>query len=95
MIKIDQIETMILDIPTMRGHVLSMAMMRSQAAVVVRIRFSDGSEGIVEGTTQVGLLTLAGSRTCCAYKPARRRVAIKPLVRPQLETTLTINRSDR
>ncbi|WP_073196252.1 muconate/chloromuconate family cycloisomerase [Roseovarius marisflavi] len=55
MTKIDQIETMILDIPTIRGHVLSMATMRSQAAVLVRIKFSDGSEGIGEGTTIGGL----------------------------------------
>lgn len=53
--KIDQIETMILDIPTIRGHVLSMATMRTQSAVLVRIRFSDGSEGIGEGTTIGGL----------------------------------------
>lgn len=53
--KIDQIETMILDIPTIRGHVLSMATMRTQTAVLVRVRFSDGSEGIGEGTTIGGL----------------------------------------
>lgn len=53
--KIDQIETMILDIPTIRGHVLSMATMRTQVAVLVRIKFSDGSEGIGEGTTIGGL----------------------------------------
>jgi muconate cycloisomerase len=53
--KIDQIETMILDLPTIRGHVLSMATMRSQSAVLVRIKFSDGSEGIGEGTTIGGL----------------------------------------
>ena len=53
--KIDQIETMILDIPTIRGHVLSMATMRTQTAVLVKIRFSDGSEGIGEGTTIGGL----------------------------------------
>jgi muconate cycloisomerase len=53
--KIDQIETMILDIPTIRGHVLSMATMRTQTAVLVKVRFSDGSEGIGEGTTIGGL----------------------------------------
>lgn len=53
--KIDQIETTILDIPTIRGHVLSMATMRTQIAVLVKIRFSDGSEGIGEGTTIGGL----------------------------------------
>lgn len=55
MTKIDQIETMILDIPTIRGHVLSMATMRMQSAVLVRVKFSDGSEGIGEGTTIGGL----------------------------------------
>lgn len=53
--KIDRIETTILDIPTIRGHVLSMATMRIQTAVLVRIRFSDGSEGLGEGTTIGGL----------------------------------------
>lgn len=53
--KIDQIQTMILDIPTIRGHVLSMATMRTQTAVLVKIKFSDGSEGIGEGTTIGGL----------------------------------------
>ncbi|WP_246020526.1 muconate/chloromuconate family cycloisomerase [Aliigemmobacter aestuarii] len=53
--KIDQIETLILDIPTIRGHVLSMATMRTQTAVLVRIKFADGSEGVGEGTTIGGL----------------------------------------
>jgi len=53
--KIDQIQTLILDIPTIRGHVLSMATMREQTAVIVRVRFADGSEGIGEGTTIGGL----------------------------------------
>ena len=53
--KIDRIDSLLLDIPTIRGHVLSMATMRTQTAVLVRIRFSDGSEGIGEGTTIGGL----------------------------------------
>lgn len=53
--KIDQIETVILEIPTIRGHVLSMATMQTQSVVVVRLRCSDGSEGIGEGTTIGGL----------------------------------------
>ena len=57
-IKIDQIETMILDIPTIRGHVLSMATLQSQSAVLTHIKFSDGSIGIGEGTT-IGGLTYA------------------------------------
>ncbi len=55
MTKIDQVETLILDIPTIRGHVLSMATMRTQTAVLIRVKFSDGSEGIGEGTTIGGL----------------------------------------
>lgn len=46
---------MILDIPTIRGHVLSMATMSAQSAVLVTIKFSDGSFGIGEGTTIGGL----------------------------------------
>lgn len=53
--RIEQIETTIVDIPTIRGHVLSMATMRTQTAVLVSIRFSDGSVGIGEGTTIGGL----------------------------------------
>lgn len=53
--KIDFIETTILDVPTIRGHVLSMATMRTQTAVLVRVRFSDGSDGFGEGTTIGGL----------------------------------------
>ncbi|WP_298860092.1 muconate/chloromuconate family cycloisomerase [uncultured Sulfitobacter sp.] len=77
MTKIDQIETMILDIPTIRGHVLSMATMRSQAAVVVHIKFSDGSEGIGEGTTIGGL-------TYGPESPESIRSAIDTYIAPEL-----------
>jgi muconate cycloisomerase len=53
--KIDKIETVIIDVPTIRGHVLSMATMKSQSAVLVRVYFSDGSQGLGEGTTIGGL----------------------------------------
>lgn len=55
MTKIERIETTLVDIPTIRGHVLSMTTMRSQAIVLVRIRFSDGSIGLGEGTTIGGM----------------------------------------
>ena len=55
MTRIERIETTLVDIPTIRGHVLSMTTMRSQAIVLVRIRFSDGSEGLGEGTTIGGM----------------------------------------
>lgn len=55
MAKIDKIETYILVIPTIRSHVLSMATMHVQTAVLVVITCSDGSRGIGEGTTIGGL----------------------------------------
>ncbi|MGE0283610.1 MAG: muconate cycloisomerase, partial [Rhizobiaceae bacterium] len=51
MCKIERIETAILDIPTIRGHVLSMTTMTTQSIVLVTIRFSDGSVGLGEGTS--------------------------------------------
>lgn len=75
--KIDQIETIILDIPTIRGHVLSMATMRTQTAVLVKIRFSDGSEGIGEGTTIGGL-------SYGAESPESIRSAIETYMAPAL-----------
>lgn len=54
-ITIDTIEALILDVPTIRPHVLSVATMHSQAMVIVRLVCSDGVEGIGEGTTIGGL----------------------------------------
>lgn len=54
-IKIEQIDTWIVDIPTIRPHVLSMTSIHSQVMMLVRLRFSDGSEGLGEGTTIGGL----------------------------------------
>ncbi len=50
-----KIETFIIDVPTIRGHVLSMATMMTQSVVLVRLRFSDGSEGWGEGASIGGL----------------------------------------
>lgn len=52
---IARIETFIVDLPTIRRHVLSMATMHTQAAVVVRITDDDGATGWGEGTTIGGL----------------------------------------
>lgn len=54
-IKIERIDTWIVDIPTIRPHVLSMTSISSQVMMLVRMRFSDGSEGMGEGTTIGGL----------------------------------------
>jgi muconate cycloisomerase len=54
-IRIERVETFIVDLPTIRPHVLSMATIHRQSLTVVRIHCSDGSVGIGEGTTIGGL----------------------------------------
>lgn len=53
--KITYIETMIVDIPTIRPHKLSMTSMAVQSMVIVRIKDDQGVEGVGEGTTIGGL----------------------------------------
>jgi len=55
MATIAEVDTYIVDIPTIRPHVLAMATMHHQSIVLVRLRDSDGVEGIGEGTTIGGL----------------------------------------
>lgn len=52
---IDKVETMLVDLPTIRPHQLSMATMHGQTLMLVRVRCSDGTVGIGEGTTIGGL----------------------------------------
>jgi len=54
-IRISAIETIILDLPTIRPHRLSMVTMNRQSMTIVRVRCSDGVEGLGEGTTIGGL----------------------------------------
>lgn len=54
-IKIDRIDAIIIDVPTVRGHVLSMTTMMTQSVVLVHIRFSGGSESLGEGASIGGL----------------------------------------
>ena len=55
MVRIEQIEVVIADIPTVRPHVLAMTTMHSQAVVLVFLRRSDGIFGVGEATTIGGL----------------------------------------
>jgi muconate cycloisomerase len=55
MTRLSGIDTFIVDLPTIRPHVLAMATMRQQSIVLVRIRSADGIEGVGEGTTIGGL----------------------------------------
>ncbi|KAA6475612.1 muconate cycloisomerase [Agrobacterium sp. ICMP 7243] len=54
-IRIVSIEAIILDLPTIRPHTLSMVTMNRQSMTVVRVLCSDGIEGLGEGTTIGGL----------------------------------------
>lgn len=48
-------DTFIVDVPTIRPHVLAMATMHGQSMVIVRLTDADGVEGLGEGTTIGGL----------------------------------------
>jgi len=52
---IESVDTFLVDLPTIRPHVLSMATMMRQTAVFVRIHCSDGIIGTGEATTIGGL----------------------------------------
>lgn len=52
---IESLTTIIVDLPTIRPHKLAMHTMQKQTLVIVRLRCSDGIEGIGEATTIGGL----------------------------------------
>lgn len=52
---IQQVETVLVDLPTIRAHQLAMTTMNVQTLVIVRLRCSDGIEGLGEATTIGGL----------------------------------------
>src|SRR3546814_8358703 len=52
---IERVETVLLDLPTIRPHRLSVATMNGQTLMLVRIHCSDGVVGVGEGTTIGGL----------------------------------------
>ena len=52
---IERIETLLIDLPTIRPHKLSVATMDGQTLMLVRIHCADGVVGVGEGTTIGGL----------------------------------------
>lgn len=52
---VTRVEAMILDLPTIRPHKLSVATMNGQVLMLVRVHCSDGIVGVGEGTTIGGL----------------------------------------
>lgn len=55
MTRIDDLQTALVDVPTIRPHHLAMVTMQTQTLVLVRVRTSDGIVGWGEGTTIGGL----------------------------------------
>lgn len=53
--QITAVEAILVDLPTIRAHKLSMTTMQQQTMVIIRLRSSDGIEGIGEATTIGGL----------------------------------------
>ena len=66
---IESVDTLIIDLPTIRPHVLAMATMHHQSIVLVRIRDTDGVEGVGEGTT-------IGGFSYCEESPESTKLAI-------------------
>ena len=54
-VTVERVETMLVDLPTIRPHQLSMATMNGQTLMIVRLYCSDGTVGVGEGTTIGGL----------------------------------------
>src|SRR5690606_9515592 len=54
-IRIETVEAILVDLPTIRAHQLAMAVMQRQTLVIVRLCCSDGVEGLGEATTIGGL----------------------------------------
>ncbi|OLP44904.1 muconate/chloromuconate family cycloisomerase [Rhizobium oryziradicis] len=52
---VERVETMLVDLPTIRPHKLSVATMNGQTLMLVKVHCSDGVVGIGEGTTIGGL----------------------------------------
>ncbi|MDE1008863.1 MAG: muconate cycloisomerase CatB1 [Paraburkholderia fungorum] len=54
-VTIEQIETCLVDLPTIRPHKLSVATMYGQTLMLVKVYCTDGAVGIGEGTTIAGM----------------------------------------
>jgi len=74
---IEKVETMLVDLPTIRPHKLSMAVMSGQTLMLVRIHCADGTVGVGEGTT-IGGLAYGGE------SPEGMKLAIDTYFTPQL-----------
>lgn len=76
---LSRVDTLIVDVPTIRPHVLAMATMHGQSMVIVRVTDTDGIEGLGEGTTIGGL-------SYGEESPESIKSAIDTYIAPVLET---------
>jgi muconate cycloisomerase len=76
-VKLASIETLIVDLPTIRPHALAMVTMSAQSIVIVRIKDSEGRSGIGEGTTIGGL-------SYCDESPESIKLTIDTYIEPLL-----------
>ncbi len=83
MIEIVQIETFLLDLPTIRRHVLSMTAMNRQTVMIVAINCSDGISGI-SGISGIGDGTTIGGLSDGCESPEGLKLAIDTYIAPVL-----------
>ena len=74
---VERVETILVDLPTIRPHKLSVATMDGQTLMLVKVHCSDGFVGIGEGTT-IGGLAYGGE------SPESMKLAIDTYFRPLL-----------
>ena len=72
---IERVETLLVDLPTIRPHQLSMATMNGQTLMLVRLNCSAGTVGVGEGTT-------IGGQAYGAESPEGMKLAIDTYFAP-------------
>lgn len=77
-LRVEAVETFLIDLPIIRPHLLSVATLRAQTLMIVRILCSDGIAGIGEGTTIGGL-------SYGAESPEGMKLAIDRYIAPILK----------
>jgi muconate cycloisomerase len=75
--RIEAVETFLIDLPTIRPHLLAMTTMSDQTALIVRVRSSDGIIGLGEGTA-------IGGMSYGAESPEGMKLTIDKYIAPHL-----------
>jgi len=78
-LKVEVVETFVVDLPIIRPHLLSVATMQAQTLMIVKIVCSDGIIGLGEGTTIGGL-------SYSAESPEGMKLAIDQYIAPILKS---------